>query len=183
MIDQSRYHHKNQIFDFFKEKGTHKTVRPSECIVDIGEKCDKVFLILNGGFVCQNYNVVFDSLRTINFHLQSFHPIMTVIDSYFSDSISNSQLKAIMHSELLVLQKSVILKRLEKDDSLKKAYMEETIYALLAINEFHTKLITLTTKRMYQYLSEACPEVVRQIPAKYIAEFIGVSAEWLSRIK
>ncbi|MEM8506592.1 MAG: hypothetical protein AAF717_02130 [Bacteroidota bacterium] len=182
-MDQSRYHAKNKLLDYFKNYGKPKTIRPSECIVNIGEKCDKVFLILEGGFVCQNYNVTSDRLRTINFHLQTFHPIMTVIQSFYSDSAANCQLKAIMKSEVLLLQKSMILKGLENDAALKKAYIDETIYALLAINEFHTKLITLTTKAMYDYLLEECPEIVRQIPAKYIAEFMGVSPEWLSRIR
>ncbi len=183
MIDQSRYHPENKLFDLFKEKGKLKTVRPSECIVNIGEKCDRVYLILKGGFVCQNYNVTSDRLRTINFNLASFHPIMTVIQSFYGDSISNCQLKAIMRSEVLVLQKNLMLKHLEQAPSLKQAYVDETIYALLAINEFHTKLITLTTKAMYQYLSKECSQIVRQVPAKYIAEFIGVSPEWLSRIR
>lgn len=182
-MDQSRYHPRNKLLEFFEEEGSYTTVRPSECLLNIGEKCDKVFLILSGGFVCQNYNPMVDRLRTINFHLELFHPIMTVIQSFFSDSISNCQLKAVMRSDVLVLQKGVILNALKEDDSLHKAYVEETIYALLAINEFHTKLITLTTKDMYHYLEKECPEIVRQIPAKYIAEFMGVTPEWLSRIR
>ncbi|MEM9077770.1 MAG: hypothetical protein AAGC43_12050 [Bacteroidota bacterium] len=88
-----------------------------------------------------------------------------------------------MKSEVLMLPKSIISEGVEKDNSLRQAYIEETIYALLAINEFHTKLITLTTKAMYQYLSTSCSDIVREIPSKYIAEFMGVSAEWLSRIR
>lgn len=183
MIDQSRYNPKNKLITYFKAHGKTVKVNPSECIVNIGEKCNRAFLILNGGFVCQDYNEEMDRLRTINFHLKTFHPIMTVIHSFYSDSISNCQLKAITTSEVLMVPKSIFLTSLEKDNSLKQAYIEETIYALLAINEFHTKLITLTTKAMYQYLSTSCADVVREIPAKYVAEFMGVSAEWLSRIR
>ena len=183
MIDQSRYHSQNKLIQYFTTYGKQITVKPSERIVNIGERCDKAFLILQGGFVCQNYNEEGDRLRTINFHLKTFHPIMTVIHSFYSDAVSDCQLRAIKRSEVVSVQKGTLEKHLEHDAPLREAYVNETIYALLAINEFHTKLITLDTKAMYRYLSTHCREVVRQIPAKYIAEFMGVSAEWLSRIR
>lgn len=183
MINQSRYHTKNRLIEYFKEKGKAKEIKSSDCLVHVGEKCNKAFFILNGGFVCQNYNEDTDKLRTINFHLKDFHPIMTVVHSFYSDSASNCQLRAIVKSEVLEVRKSTFLSDMKKDKTLQEAYIEETIYALLAINEFHTRLITLDTKAMYRYLQQKCPIVVQNIPAKYIAEFMGVSAEWLSRIR
>jgi len=183
MMDQSRYHAENKLIQFFKAHGKAQMVKPSECLVNIGERCDRAFFILDGGFVCQNYNAEADRLKTINFHLKTFHPIMTVIHSFYSEAISDCQLKAIARSKVLSVQKRAILKQLENDAALRKAYVEETIYALLAINEFHTKLITLNTKAMYHYLAVNHTEIVQKIPAKYIAEFMGVSAEWLSRIR
>ena len=183
MIDQSRYHSNNRLIRYFKEKGKTKVIKPSDCLIHVGEKSNKVFFILDGGFVCQNYDEDTDKFRTINFHLKGFHPIMTVIQSFYSGLVSNCQLKAITKSEVLEVGKGIILTDLEKDGSLKQAYIEETIYALLAINEFHTKLITLKTKSMYKYLLQKCPEIIQHIPAKYVAEFMGVSAEWLSRIR
>lgn len=183
MIDQSRYQHHNTLIQYFKQHGREMTVKPSDCVIHIGQRCDKAFLILEGGFICQNHNEDSGRLRTINFHLKTFHPIMTVIHSFYSDAISDCQLKATMKSKVLSMPKGFILQSLEKDLALREAYVQETIYALLAINEFHTKLITLDTKAMFQYLSTTCAEIVRKIPAKYIAEFMGVSPEWLSRIR
>lgn len=182
-MDQSRYHPENNLIQYFHAHGKERMVKPSECLVNIGERCDRAFLILDGGFVCQNYNAEIDRLRTINFHLKTFHPIMTVIHSFYSETISDCQLKAISRSKVLSVPKKTILKHAEGDASLREAYVQETIYALLAINEFHTKLITLNTKAMYDYLATSHREIVQKIPAKYIAEFMGVSAEWLSRIR
>ncbi|MEL6975673.1 MAG: hypothetical protein AAGL29_09805 [Bacteroidota bacterium] len=183
MMDQSRYHPENKLIQFFKKHGKERLAKPSECVIDIGERCDRAFLILEGGFVCQNYSAEADRLKTINFHLKTFHPIMTVIHSFYSEASSDCQLKAIMRSKVLSVQKRAIEREMEKDKSLRETYVQETIYALLAINEFHTKLITLNTKAMYHYLTISHGEIVQKIPAKYIAEFMGVSAEWLSRIR
>ncbi|MEO0572185.1 MAG: hypothetical protein AAF039_10815 [Bacteroidota bacterium] len=109
--------------------------------------------------------------------------MMTVLSSYFSDSLSQCQLKAVMKSEVMVVKKKAIMDALEKDVQLKEAYAREREYVILTLHEFHTNQLTLGSKDLFQYLLEDCNEVVRQVPAKYIAEFMGVSAEWLSKIR
>ncbi|MEO1652911.1 MAG: hypothetical protein AAFU64_05160 [Bacteroidota bacterium] len=183
MLDQSRYHPDNPILKLLYREGKELSVKSQECVVRVGEQSNKVFLIIKGGFVCQNYDERSDRLRTINFHLDIFHPLMTVLDSYYRDAISNCQLKAFKRSEVLVIPKKAILSALDEAPALKEAYNDETAYALIAMNEYLTHLITLDTKDMYQYLRDECPEILREVPSKYIAEFMGVSPEWLSQIK
>ncbi len=38
-------------------------------------------------------------------------------------------------------------------------------------------------KDIYQYLIDKCNPVIKHVPAKYIAEFIGITAEWYSKLK
>ncbi|MEM9077971.1 MAG: hypothetical protein AAGC43_13080 [Bacteroidota bacterium] len=182
MPDQSRYCN-HELIDFIIKNGKRMTFRTHECAVNLGEKSDKVFLILKGGFVCQQYNLKTERFRTINFYLQRFHPMMTVLSSYFGDSSSQCQLKAVMKSEVMMVKKKAIMDALEADSILKEAYTREREYIILTLHEFHTKQVTLSSKDLFQYLLEDCNEVVRQVPAKYIAEFMGVSAEWLSKIR
>ncbi|MEM1337191.1 MAG: hypothetical protein AAF717_17055 [Bacteroidota bacterium] len=182
MPDQSRYE-KHELIEFIRNTGKHKTFKTHECAVHLGEKSNKVFLILKGGFVCQQYNLKTEKFRTINFYLEKFHPMMTVLSSYFSDTPSQCQLKAIMKSEVTIVKKETLLKALQNDEKLRKAYEAEREYIILMLHEFHTKQVTLSSKDLFRYLLEDCNEVVRKIPAKYIAEFMGVSAEWLSKIR
>lgn len=182
MPNQNRYYN-HELIQFIKKNGRPLTFKTHERAVNLGEKCNKVFLVLKGGFVCQQYNLKTEQFRTINFYLEKFHPMMTVISSYFSGSPSQCQLKAVMKSEVLVVKKEAILTAVEKDPKLKEAYTRERDYIILTLHEFHTNQLTLSSKGMFQYLLEECNEVVRQVPAKYIAEFIGVSAEWLSKIR
>lgn len=183
MLDQSHYTRDNPLVDLFYRRGKRLNVKSQECVIQVGQTSNRVFLVLYGGFVCQNYDPESDQYRTINFHTNNFHPLMTVLDSYFRDVASTCQLKAFKRSEILVLSKKGILAELDKEPNLKESYMEETIYALTVINEFHTKLITLNTKNMYKYLTRDCPQLLMQVPDKYIAEFIGIRPEWLSQIK
>ena len=38
-------------------------------------------------------------------------------------------------------------------------------------------------KDIYEYLIDKCNPVIKHVPAKYIAEFIGITAEWYSKLK
>ncbi len=183
MPNQSRYTPENQLIDLFKQRGKAIDVKSHECVIHVGEPSNKVFLILSGGFVCQTYDLDADSFYTINFHTKKFHPIMTVLDSYYRDVVSKSQLKAFKRSAVLSLPKKVILSEMNTRPELKATYLQETIYALTVMNEFLTKRICLSTKKMYAYLCQECPEILEELPDKYIAEFMGVRPEWLSRIK
>lgn len=37
------------------------------------------------------------------------------------------------------------------------------------------------TRKKYEFLEEKYPEVIKETPSKYIAEFLGITPEWLSR--
>jgi hypothetical protein len=55
--------------------------------------------------------------------------------------------------------------------------------ALQEENDFKLKIISYSTERLYSYLIEHCPEVIQKVPSKFIAEFMGISSEWLSKLK
>lgn len=143
MFDQSHYTHGNALIQLFHRWGKPMSVKSHDCVIHLGQKSNKVFLLLSGGFVCQNYNPETSVFRTINFHLENFHPLMTVLDSYFRDVESTCQLKSIKRSEVLALPKKKILKALENNKELQNSYFQEVTYALTTINIFHTNLITL----------------------------------------
>jgi hypothetical protein len=44
-------------------------------------------------------------------------------------------------------------------------------------------LIGSSKKDIYEYLIEKCNPVIKNVPAKYIAEFMGITAEWYSKMK
>ncbi len=44
-------------------------------------------------------------------------------------------------------------------------------------------LHSYSNEKIYNYLIEECNSVIKNVPSKYIAEFIVISAEWLSKTK
>jgi hypothetical protein len=54
---------------------------------------------------------------------------------------------------------------------------------LQEINDFEMKIIAYSSERLYNYLIQNHPIIIQQVPTKFIAEFMGISSEWLSKLK
>lgn len=62
-------------------------------------------------------------------------------------------------------------------------YHSVVLRALLEEHEFRLKLIAFTSARLYDHLLSRFPMIVRQVPSRYIAEFMGITPEWLAKLK
>ena len=57
------------------------------------------------------------------------------------------------------------------------------IKSLIRENQFRTKLLTYSSKKFYAHLVDNYPEIIKNIPSKDIASFLGISAVWISNLK
>jgi hypothetical protein len=58
------------------------------------------------------------------------------------------------------------------------------IYETLAVeNNLKNKVISESSENLYKYLIASCPQVIKVVSSKYIAEFMGITPEWLSKLK
>ena len=44
-------------------------------------------------------------------------------------------------------------------------------------------LISLNSLEMLKLLHKNYPQILLQVPSKYIADFLGISPQWLSKLK
>ena len=152
-------------------------------LVEPNTVCDKIYLVLEGGFVCRYIDEELDIEKTINFYLADFHPFMSCVDSYFSATKTQCELRAISHAEVLMFDKKDVDHFIQEDIQLFQLYHALVTQALQEENDFKLKIISFPSERLYQYLITHCPKLIQQVPAKYIAEFMGISPEWLSKLK
>jgi hypothetical protein len=54
---------------------------------------------------------------------------------------------------------------------------------LIEENEMKMKIISETSESLYNFLINKCKPVIRMVPSKYIAEFMGITPEWLSKLR
>ena len=164
-------------------KGKLLHIKNQSLLIKPNTVCDKAYFVLKGGFVCRYINEEFEIEKTINFYLEDFHPFMSCVDSYFSETKTQCELRAIANSEVIELDKKDIDIIISQDIDLFQFYHSLVAQALQEENDFKLKIISYSSERLYSYLITHCPKIIQQVPSKYIAEFMGISSEWLSKLK
>ncbi len=158
-------------------------VKSQQLLVMPGEICDKIFFVLEGGFVCRYVDEANEVEKTINFYLDNLHPFMSCVDSFFSELPTRCELRAISGAKVLVLSKKDLQLLMSEDMALFRFYHSMVTKALQEENDLKLKLIAYTSEQLYQYLIGQLPVVIQRVPSRFIAEFMGISPEWLSKLK
>lgn len=159
------------------------TIKSNQILIKSGQINTHLYYVLNGGFVCRFVSEDAEIERTINFYLNELHPVMACIDSYFSQSKTSCELRAINNSTVLAISKEVIDSLVVIDSNLKLLFDQLLINALIEENDLKLKIISCKPDVLYQYIIKEFPTVIHKVPSKYIAELMGISAEWLSKLK
>ncbi|MEM1122420.1 MAG: hypothetical protein AAGJ18_18385 [Bacteroidota bacterium] len=158
------------------------TVKSKDTLIFPGKICKYIYLVIQGGFVCR-YMHKTGTAKTINFYLTDLHPIMACLDSYFTQTPTSCELKAVAESTVIGIPKTIIDTLKEEDRYFEKFYHQVVSTAMIEENDLKMKLIAYSSKEKYEFILQEMPAVIRAVPSKYIAEFCGVSAEWLSKLK
>ena len=158
-------------------------IKSKDTPVISGDICRNICLIVQGGFVCRYIHNKTGDAKTINFYLEDLHPIMTCVDSFFMQTPTNCELKAITDSTIIEIPKRDLDILRAKDYYFAQFYHQLVITAMVEENELKTKLIAYSSKEKYDFILDEMPSIIQSVPSKYIAEFCGISAEWLSKLK
>lgn len=158
-------------------------VKSNAQLVRSGQINTHLYYVLNGGFVCRFISEDTEAERSINFYLNELHPIMACIDSYFSQTKTSCELRAIADSTVLAIPKKDLDRLIGQDAQLKMIFDTLLVKVLMEENDLKLKIIAYKPDTLYQYLIKTFPVIIQKVPSKYIAELMGISAEWLSKLK
>lgn len=173
----------SSLLKLLHEYGTLKSLKTHEILIRVGEQCNQIYYVIKGGFLRRFYNENSSVFRTISFHLSDHRPFMTLNESYFAQKPSFYEIKAFQQSEVLVFQRELIEKMYQTHALLQDFYQAKILEALIFENEFKSRLISYSSKEFYNYLCEEYPQIIQQVPSKYIADVMRISPEWLSKLK
>lgn len=165
------------------EAGEVRKIGFKQIVFEIGQKCRNLFFVLDGGFVYQFSHSETGNTKTISFHLPDFRPWVGSADSFFFNSNNKYRLKAIKESYVLVIKKEEIDK-ITAINPIYLRWLNEKIRDLFMDQlEISSNHIVLSSKEMYLHILKRYPQITKQIPSKYIAEFLGITREHFSRIR
>ena len=170
--------------NLFMAAGKILVVKKRSKIIQIGDVCDKGFYILEGGFISRVYNQQTKKSRTQNFFLEDFNQFMSCEDSFFTGEKTNTDLLAIKDSVIIQFLKKDIERLCESNKDFNNFYNNFVIVNALKQESALRKMVNAFSKEeLYNHLIDNYNSVIKNVPSKYIAEFIGISAEWLSKTK
>ncbi|BDD06173.1 Crp/Fnr family transcriptional regulator [Aureibacter tunicatorum] len=166
----------------FKKIGKEVTLQSHKTLVRYGEKATKLYLILKGGMVLLHVHPITGEERAINFFIPEFHPIATVSQSLVMGEPSKYHLKTFTNTKLIELNWKGVEAMMERTN-ISRQFQEYGVKTLLEKNELRALLIVLSSEEMLHYLHENYPHILRNVPSKYVANFLGITPQWLSKLK
>jgi hypothetical protein len=99
----------------------------------------------------------------------------TITTNYYNTGFKNNYIK---------MQQVFYIEDIVKDDiGLFRFYFQVVAKGLFEANELKSKMITESSENLYKYLTLKYPGLLKHISSKYIAEFMGITPEWLSKIR
>ena len=103
--------------------------------------------------------------------------------SFISDKPSDYYIQALTDLKLIGIHRDDFYAFLEESRNMEKAWRMFTEEALLGKITGETEMLTFTPEERYERLWKRSPHLFQLVPQKYIASYLGMKPETLSRVK
>lgn len=165
--------------DLLREAVDKKTFRKNEMIFTEGKIANDIFFVTKG-CVRLFYNVDGND-KTAFFYTEG--QFICAGESYTFNIPAIENYQAIENTEIFVFGKSKINRLLELAPKFEVIARIATENELITCQRVIASFVTKSAEERYVDLLNTQGELIQRVPQQYIASFLGVSPETLSRIK
>lgn len=150
-----------------------------EMILKEGEIC-RQFLYIDKGLVRQFY---FKHGKEVTEHLGQEHTIVMCIESLFKEEPTKLHVEALEPTTVYALPKADLERVAMHNVNIQILY-RKILEESLIISQIHADLVRFETAQdRYKKLCKLCPQVVLRAPLVYIASYLQMTPETLSRVR
>lgn len=150
-----------------------------EMILKEGEIC-RQFLYIDKGLVRQFY---FKHGKEVTEHLGQEHTIVMCIESLFKEEPTKLQVEALEATTVYALPKADLERVAMHNVNIQILY-RKILEESLIISQIHADLVRFETAQdRYKKMCKLCPQVVLRAPLVYIASYLQMTPETLSRVR
>lgn len=150
-----------------------------EMILKEGEIC-RQFLYIDKGLVRQFY---FKHGKEVTEHLGQEQTIVMCIESLFKEEPTKLQVEALEPTTVYALLKADLERVAMHNVNIQILY-RKILEESLIISQIHADLVRFETAQdRYKKLCKLCPQVVLRAPLVYIASYLQMTPETLSRVR
>jgi CRP-like cAMP-binding protein len=164
------------ILSLFKEKKYKRNI----LLLRSGEVAHEVFFVLKGA-LHQYYTDGDGNERTCNFTFEQ--DFVTDLESFSQQTQSPSSIKTLTETTCMSIR-CVDLVALMKASPATTDFFRILVERIAAKSIKRTKsLLSFSPEKQFLELIEDEPEIFQRVPQRYIAQYLGIAPESLSRIK
>lgn len=109
--------------------------------------------------------------------------IIVALDSFFTEKPSDFYIQAIKKTVVNVIPKNAFYEFIEKSASYKSLFIPLLEDLILQQMEREKDILTASPKERFNRVMARSPRLFQEIPDKYIANYLRMSPETLSRLK
>lgn len=147
---------------------------------DVGKIPQHLYYIISGFMRLFYYNDNGDEVTT---HLNCPHGFFTAFSDFINQTKASVNVETVTECQLLRITKQDYDK-LISINTFWKDYGMQVLQESVIYNEERSKdLATLSAEQRYLKLMKSYPNIIQNVPLQYIASFLGIKPESLSRIR
>jgi len=159
---------------------TTKKLRKKQYLLQEGDVC-KYTAYVNKG-ILRSYTIdEKGSEHIIQFALEDWW--IADIYSFLTGEISNCNVDALEDAELLLITKTAQDEMLLQIPKMERYFRLLMQNSLIALQRRLVSSLNYTAEDRYLQLIAVCPTIVQRVPQHYIASYLGITPETLSRIR
>lgn len=165
--------------DYFVSKLEFRKYRKKETVLQEGNVCSHIFFINKG--CIRYYYTVEGKENTAQFFFENGW--YTDFDSFLSGKPSRLNIQTLERTEMLMLSAKNLHEIYDEIPKFERLGRQMAENAFLGVRQRNEMLENLTAEERYLALMKERPKVFERIPQHYIASYLGVQPESLSRIR
>ncbi len=154
------------------------SIARNEYLIQQGQKERYFYYVIDGAL--RAYTIIEDEEYTIRFAYKN--SIVAALPAYFTDAPSDISIQAIRKSKLIRFKKADFESFLESSTENLKTYNALLKDLVSSFYEREVDLLTTSPSERLKRILKRSPQVFQEIPHKYIASYLRMSPETLSRL-
>ena len=166
-------------FDRYYKKLVFKKFKKREHLHTIDQICKHAFFIVEGAI--RYYNVIEGQEHTGQFFFENAW--YSDYDSFLFERPSDQSIQALEKTTVALLSKAALLSLYEEVPKFERFGRIMAENAFMGLRKRTEALTQLSASERYLQLLEKRPQVIRRVPQRYIASYLGIRPQSLSRLR
>lgn len=157
-------------------------IKNKEVLVKYGSLSKDVYFLANGSLE-MSLIVEQNDAKTVWFFLDDVFDILATEDSVLLNEHTKYEITALEDCTLIKFDYDTFDSLATKYQNISELIRRETMNDLVISNEIRNHMISHSPADFITYFHQKFPTVLDRIPDKIIAQFMGITPEWYSKIK